>query len=41
MNYTAANHGVSMCHSGKPRGLIRNLDSRLRGNDMNAASGGE
>ena len=41
--------GVSKCHSGKPKGLIRNLDSRspigvgdkLRGNDTNEASFGE
>ena len=41
--------GVSRCHSGKPNGLIRNLDSRspigvgdkLRGNDTNETSFGE
>ena len=30
-------NGVSSRHSGKPEGLIRNLDSRFRGNDINAA----
>ena len=40
MNYPAASSGLSTRHSGKPEGLIRNLDSRFRGNDSNAASGG-
>jgi hypothetical protein len=40
MNYPAASSEVSTRHSGKPEGLIRNLDSRFRGNDSNAASGG-
>ncbi len=48
-NCPAPSCGVSRCHSGKPKGLIRNLDSRspigvgdkLRGNDTKEMSFGE
>ncbi len=40
MKLHTASGGVSSRHSGKPKGLIRNLDSRFRGNDRNAPRGG-
>ncbi len=40
MNYPPQSKGVSSRHSGKPKGLIRNLDSRFRGNDRHAPRGG-
>jgi oligosaccharide reducing-end xylanase len=41
MKFSTASGGVSSRHSGKPEGLIRNLDSRFRGNDRNAVNGRE
>jgi type II secretory pathway pseudopilin PulG len=38
---SALSWGASRCHSGKPKGLIRNPDSRLRGNDINVANFGK
>jgi type II secretory pathway pseudopilin PulG len=46
---SAPSRGVSRCHSGKPKGLIRNPDSRspigvgdkLRGRDINETTSGE